>query len=594
MNVKERIKNLREKMIQEGVDVYYIPTSDFHQSEYISDYFKVREFMSGFTGSAGTLVITLTEAALFVDGRYFTQADRELKNSGIRAMKMGQQKVPTVMEYLKENLPEKGVLGFDGRAVSSATATRIQTVLQEKMVTFKTDKDLVDSLWVDRPQFPKGECFLLPDKYTGEKTEKKIARLREEMKKEGSEAYLLSALEDVAWLLNLRGRDIKHTPVTLAYVLVTNKKVVLYVDKKKISEVVNKRLKKAKVMIRPYEAIQSELGKITEKTIHIDSQSLNVLLRLSIINSCKIIDKPSVIRVYRALKNKTELKSIKNSHIKDGVAVTKFIYWIKNNVGKIEINELSAAKKLEELRAEQELFIEPSFSTIAAVGANAAMMHYSATESSFSELKKEGLFLVDSGGQYFDGTTDITRTIVLGNLSKEARTYYTAVLRGMICLSKAKFLHGVSGSDLDILARGPIWNMDLDYQCGTGHGIGFCLGVHEGPQSIRWGVRGKVSLEEGMVVTNEPGVYLPQELGIRIENELLVCKGKKNKYGQFLNFETITLAPIDLDGVNPEEMMDDELDFLNEYHQEVYKKLSPHLTKKEKTWLKIQTRKIQK
>ncbi len=593
MKIKERIQAVQQLMEKEKMDAYYIATADFHQSEYVADYFKVRQYMTGFTGSAGTLVITPKEAVLWVDGRYFTQADKELKGTGIKAYKMRQPKVPTVMQYLVDVLPEKGCLGFDGNVVSTQTVSMFKQVLNDKKIKIKT-KDLISDLWTDRPALPSGQCFLLPDKYTGMKMEKKIARLREDLKKQGQESILLSALEDVAWLLNLRGNDIKHTPVTLSYILLTQKKITLYIDKKKFSSVILNRLKKAKVVIKPYHAVSNDLKELKENSLVIDPRSLNATLRLSIASSCKVIEKTSPVLLYRAMKNKTEIKSIKNALLKDGVALTKFIHWVKSDVGKYEISEVDAERKLNDYRAQMEGFIEPSFSTIAAYGENAAMMHYSATEKSHSLLKKEGFFLVDSGGQYLDGTTDVTRTIVLGNVSEKAKTYYTAVLRGMIRLSKANFLYGCNGSDLDLLARGPVWDLDLDYQCGTGHGIGFCLGVHEGPQNLRWGQKNAVAFEEGMVVTNEPGIYLPQELGIRIENELVVRKGKNNHYGQFMNFETVTLAPIDLDAINPQEMMQDEIEFLNQYHEMVYKKLSPYMTPKEKTWLKIQTRRIQK
>lgn len=592
MKVNERIKSLQQEMIKNGMDVYYIPTSDFHQSEYVGDYFKVREYMSGFTGSVGTLIVTHQEANLWVDGRYFAQADRELTGTSIRVQKMGQPKVPTIMEYLLETLQEGGVLGFDGAVVCAETMSKFKAELKAKKIKFKT-KDLTEHLWENRPTLPSGECFLLADKYVGLSMEKKIAIVKEEIKKKNQDAILLSSLEDVAWTFNLRGADIAHTPVVLSYALISKNKTILFIDKKKLSSTIINKFKSAKVMIKPYFAIEKELKETQLQSIIIDPNSLSTQLRQAINTKCKVIEEASMLLMHRAVKNKVELKNLRNSHIKDGVALTKFIYWIKNNIGKKEIDELSAAKKLEELRAQQPDFIEPSFSSIVAYGPNAAMMHYSASETNYTIVKKEGFLLVDSGGQYFDGTTDVTRTITLGQLTEEAKTYYTAVLRGMIRLSKAKFLFGCTGSDLDMLARGPVWDLDIDYQCGTGHGVGFCLGVHEGPQSIRWGVS-KVKLEEGMILTNEPGVYLPGNLGIRIENELIVQKGKQNYYGQFMNFETITMAPIDLDAVNPKEMLDDEIQFLNDYHEEVYKKISPYLTPAEKKWLNHETRKIVK
>lgn len=596
MTIKGNITKLRELMKNEKIDIYYIPTADYHQSEYLSEYFKTRKFMSGFTGSAGTLIVTQKEAGLWTDGRYFVQAAKQLKGSGIDLYKSGQEKVPTILEFIKKNLPEKGVLGFDGKVVSAKTAKTFVNGCTDKKIKLKTNKDLVDEIWTDRPSLPCEPCFLLAEKYTGEKIEKKIAKIQADMKNENVDVCILSTLEDVAWLLNIRGNDIEDTPVALAYAMVLKNRVYFYVDKKKLNSTICKKLNAAKVSIKGYNDIESDIKSLQDKTVWVDTSVLSTTYESLIPSSCKVIDKVSPIVMYRALKNKTEIKNLRIAHIKDGVALTKFIYWVKTNIGKIDLDELNVTEKLYEYRAMQENYIEPSFSTIAAYGANAAMMHYSATEDSFAVLKNEGLLLVDSGGQYFEGTTDVTRTICLGTPTEDVKKYYTATLRSMIRLSKVKFLYGCTGSSLDILARGPIWDMDIDYQCGTGHGVGFCLGVHEGPHGFRWAKslsgNESVRLEEGMIITNEPGVYLPNKLGIRIENELLVQKGKKNEYGQFMNFDTITLAPIDLDAVDPKMMSDDEIEYLNSYHEEVLRKIGPFLTPKERTWLKIQTRKI--
>ncbi|MFV0479968.1 MAG: aminopeptidase P family protein [Anaerorhabdus sp.] len=588
MKIKEKIKLLRQEMAKEGMDAYYIPTSDFHQSEYVAKYFKVREYMSGFTGSRGMMVVTQKEAVIWVDGRYFTQADKELKGSGIKALKMGQPQVPTLNQYLSDFFVDGGVLGFDGRIISVTDAAMLKT----PGVKFKS-KDLIDAIWTDRPRLPFGECFVMPAKYVGEKADKRIERVRTEMRENGHDVMVVSALEDVAWLLNLRGHDIENTPVFLSYVTISMKQVVLYVDKKKCSPAVMKYLKSIKVKVKPYNALQQDLKELKGISVVIEPQSLSMVHRGVIASSCKVSEKASVIRLYRAFKTNQELKSLRQAHIKDGAALTKFIHWVKTNVEKRQITEWDALVKLNEYRSKMDLFIEPSFTSITAAGANAAMMHYSASEQNHAVLEKRGFFLVDSGGQYFDGTTDVTRTIVLGKVSEKEKKYYTAVLRGMIRLSQANFLKGVSGADLDILARGPVWDLDLDYQCGTGHGVGFCLGVHEGPHGFRWGVY-RTPLEEGMVITNEPGIYLPEEFGIRIENELIVQAKTKNFYGQFMNFETMTLAPIDLDAIIPSEMTKEELTFLNDYHEEVYKKISPFMTPKEKIWLKHETRKILK
>ncbi|MEG0076294.1 aminopeptidase P family protein [Anaerorhabdus sp.] len=598
MTVKENLSKLRDLMKQEGIDVYYIPTADYHQSEYLSDYFKTRKFMSGFTGSAGTLVVTMKEAGLWTDGRYFVQAAKQLKGSTIDLYKMGQEGVPTFIEFIEKKIPNQGVLGFDGRVVNAKTANNFQQCLESKKVTLKTDKDLVEPIWTDRPALPSEACFLLAEKYAGVKAEDKIKRLQAAMKEKNADVCVLVSLEDVAWLLNLRGFDIEDTPVALAFATVTKNKVNLFIDKKKLTADICKKFSAAKISIRGYNDLGDELVTYKDKTILLSSSTISAYHKSLIDKSCTIIDEDSPVVMYRAIKNKTEIKNTKFAHVKDGAAVTKFIYWLKNNIGKIEIDELSATAKLHELRQAQDNFIEDSFGAIVAYGPNAAMMHYSATEKNFAVLKNEGFLLVDSGGQYYEGTTDITRTIALGKLTQDEKVYFTTVLRSMIRLSKANFLYGCTGASLDILARGPVWDLDLDYQCGTGHGIGFVLGVHEGPHGFRWSNTGTgygvVKLEEGMIVTDEPGIYLPNKLGIRIENELLTQKGKKNTYGQFMHFDTITLAPIDLDAVLPELMNDDEIEFLNAYHAEVYKQVSPYCTPKEKTWLKIQTRKIKK
>ncbi|MEG0177265.1 aminopeptidase P family protein [Anaerorhabdus sp.] len=598
MTVKENLMKLRDLMKQEGIDIFYIPTADYHQSEYLSEYFKTRKFMSGFTGSAGTLVVTMKEAGLWTDGRYFVQAAKQLKGSTIDLYKMGQEGVPTFVEFIEKKMPIKGVLGFDGRVVNAKTAGNLEKCLKVKEVTLKTDKDLVNEIWTDRPSLPSEPCFLLADKYTGVKTEDKIKRLQADMKEKNADVCVLVSLEDVAWLLNLRGFDIEDTPVALAFATVTKNRVNLFIDKKKLSADICKKFSGAKVSIRGYNDLGDELSSYKDKTILLCSSTISAYHKSLIDKSCTILDETSPVVMYRALKNKTEIKNIRYAHVKDGVAVTKFIYWVKNNVGNIEIDELSATKKLHELREAQENYIEDSFGAIVAYGPNAAMMHYSATEKSYSVLKNEGFLLVDSGGQYYEGTTDITRTITLGKLTQEEKVYYTATLRSMIRLAKANFLYGCTGASLDILSRGPIWDMDIDYQCGTGHGVGHVLGVHEGPQGFRWSNSatgyGIVPIEEGMIITDEPGVYIPNKLGIRIENELLAQKGKKNTYGQFMHFDTVTLAPIDLDPVLPELMSEDEIEFLNNYHAEVFAKISPFCTQKEKTWLKIQTRKIKK
>ncbi len=591
--IKDRIKALRKLMKDNNIDVYYIPTDDDHMSEYVASYFKSREFISGFTGSAGVVVVTSKEAGLWTDGRYFVQAENQLKGSGIKLYKQRMAGVVTHEEFIESKLPKKGILGFDGKVVNQNMKERLEKLIKSKEGSIILDRDLVGDLWLDRPSMPSDKTFFLADKYTGESVSKKLLRIKEEMKKKNVDTLVFSVLEDVNWLFNFRGNDILHTPIVYSYALIDGDNVSLYIDSNKLDNKSKKELEKNKVNIKEYNDISSDLNNITGKTIWIDKTKLNSYLYSFIHDSNTVINSYNIAGLFRAIKNKTQMKNLRSSHLKDGVAMTKFLCYVKNNIGKEEMSEISVSDVLEQLRSEQDGFISLSFNTISAYKANAAMMHYSADEKSNAKLSNEGFLLVDSGGTYYDGTTDITRTIALGKVSDEEKKLYTLVLRGMLSLMRAKFLYGTTGSNLDILARGPLWSEDIDYQCGTGHGVGFVMSVHEGPQSIRWGnMPNAAIIEEGMVITNEPGVYIPNKLGIRIENELLALNGVKNEYGQFMYFEPITYCPIDLDAVDTKYMTYEEINTLNEYHKMVYEKISPYLSTKEKTWLRLQTRSI--
>ena len=595
--IKERIENLRNILNEKEIYAYIIPSSDYHQSEYVSDYFKSREFMSGFTGSAGTLIVTQDEAGLWVDGRYFIQAEEQIKGSNIKLFKMGEENVPTIEEYLIDNMPKNSILGFDGKVISANEGRSYLEKLGFKNIDIEYDNDLVNLLWKDRDILPNEKAFSLDIKYCGESFSSKLNRLREEMKNKKATTHIITTLDDIAWLFNIRGNDVKYNPVVLSYAIITLDNVYLFIDDKKLDENILNELKKENVEIKNYNYIYEFVKEIKEnEVVLLDPQKVNYSIYNNIPDNVQKIDMHNPIRDFKCIKNKVEIENIKRSHIKDGVAITKFMYWLKNNVGKIDISEISATKKLEEFRREQDLFIEPSFSTIAGYREHAAMMHYSATEETDYKLEPSDLFLVDSGGQYYDGTTDITRTFALGELSTDLKRHFTLVVRGMVRLSMAKFLYGCRGYNLDILARGPIWNEDLDYKCGTGHGIGFVLNVHESPNGFRWKVvperEDSCILEEGMITTNEPGIYIEGSHGIRIENELLTRKQKKNEYGQYMDFEVITLAPIDLDAIDPELMLENEKEYLNRYHKLVYDKISPFLSEKEKQWLKKYTRAI--
>ena len=595
--IKQRIENIRDLMKEKNIYAYIVPSSDYHQSEYVGDYFKSREFMSGFTGSAGTLIISMDEAGLWTDGRYFIQAENELKDSGIKLFKMGEEGVPTIEEYLLEKLPKNSTLGFDGRVMSVKEGQSLANKLAFKGINIEYKYDLVNDIWEDRCSLPTEKAFLLGTEYSGESFSDKLSRIRAVMKEKKATTHILASLDDIAWLFNIRGRDVKSNPVVLSYAVISIDSVYLFIDKNKIGEDIKVELSKENVQIKGYEEVYEFIKNIDEnEVVLIDTSKVNYAIYNNIPSNVQKIEERNPSILFKSIKNEIELKNIRNSHIKDGVAFTKFMYWLKNNIGKIEITEISATQKLEEFRREQDKFIEPSFSTIAAYKDHAAMMHYSATEESNYKLEPRDLFLVDSGGQYFDGTTDITRTIALGPIPENVRKDFTNVVRGMIRLSKAKFLYGCRGYNLDILARGPLWEEGIDYKCGTGHGIGFVLNVHEGPNGFRWKVREDIDdtciLEEGMVTTNEPGVYVENSHGIRIENEIVVRKAEKNEYGQFMDFEVITFAPIDLDAIDESLILKDEKVYLNNYHKQVYDKISPYLNEEEKQWLKTYTREI--
>ena len=595
--IKQRIENIRDLMKEKNIYAYIVPSSDYHQSEYVGDYFKSREFMSGFTGSAGTLIISMDEAGLWTDGRYFIQAENELKDSGIKLFKMGEEGVPTIEEYLLEKLPKNSTLGFDGRVMSVKEGQSLANKLAFKGINIEYKYDLVNDIWEDRCSLPTEKAFLLGTEYSGESFSDKLSRIRAVMKEKKATTHILASLDDIAWLFNIRGRDVKSNPVVLSYAVISIDSVYLFIDKNKIGEDIRAELSKENVQIKGYEEVYEFIKNIDEnEVVLIDTSKVNYAIYNNIPSNVQKIEERNPSILFKSIKNEIELKNIRNSHIKDGVAFTKFMYWLKNNIGKIEITEISATQKLEEFRREQDKFIEPSFSTIAAYKDHAAMMHYSATEESNYKLEPRDLFLVDSGGQYFDGTTDITRTIALGPIPENVRKDFTNVVRGMIRLSKAKFLYGCRGYNLDILARGPLWEEGVDYKCGTGHGIGFVLNVHEGPNGFRWKVREDIDdsciLEEGMVTTNEPGVYVENSHGIRIENEIVVRKAEKNEYGQFMDFEVITFAPIDLDAIDESLILKDEKVYLNNYHKQVYDKISPYLNEEEKQWLKTYTREV--
>ncbi|STO30915.1 Uncharacterized peptidase SA1530 [Fusobacterium necrogenes] len=584
---------LKALMKEREIDFYIIPSNDYHQSEYVEDYFKCREWLSGFTGSAGVIVVSQEEVGLWTDGRYFTQAENQLKGSGIKLFKMGEEGVVTYSQYIIKNIKVGDTLGFDSKVLATSIVLGFEKDLIEKKIKLNGDYDLVGELWENRPALSQSEVFILEEKYSGESTESKLGRIRNIIEKENCDINILTSLDDIAWIFNLRGSDVKNNPVNLAYAVITIDRAVLYINERKLNSKVERYLYENNIEVRDYFEIYEDMERISNSNIiMMDLNKVNYDIYRKLNPGIKIVNKENPSTLMKACKNATELQNLRNSHIKDGVAVTKFMYWLKNNIGKENITELSATKKLESLRKEQELYIGPSFDTIAAYEVNAAMMHYKASEISDKRLEAKNMFLVDSGGQYYDGTTDVTRTFILGECSEEMKEHFTLVLKGMINLSKVKFLYGVTGTNLDILARQALWNIGIDYKCGTGHGIGFLLNVHEGPHGIRVQYNSQ-KLEEGMIVTNEPGVYIAGSHGIRLENELLVLKNEKTDFGQFMKFETITYVPLDLDGIKKELLSLEEIEFLNDYHKMLYEKIAPYLNDDEKEWLKRYTRELQ-
>lgn len=595
--VDERIAQLRDLMKEQEISVYIVPTADDHASEYIGDHYKSRQFITGFTGSAGTAVITQEEVGLWTDGRYFVQAAKQIADSEVKLFPMGEPDVPTVKEYAKKHLPKGGNIGFDGTCMVAKDGEAFAQMTKEKGGCIKADQDLIGKIWEQRPVLSSAPVWVLEQQYAGVSTSDKLSHIREKMQERECDCHLVTSLYDIAWICNLRGNDISHVPVFLSFLLLTPEETILYCFYESWSEDVIEYLKQEGIFVRPYHQIYEDLGALVSfgKGMLLDKSGVNVKLMECLPKDLKVVDAANPSELMRAIKNPVEIANTIEAHIRDGVAVTKFIYELKQQGGREHMTELSAADYLQELRQQQPGYLDLSFDTIAAYGPNAAMMHYSATPDDFSVLKPEGFLLVDSGGQYLGGTTDITRTIVLGPLTDKMKLLYTRVLQGHLRLSRAKFPKGATGQNLDVLARQPLWDMGLDYRCGTGHGVGHLLNVHEGPNSFRWRTlegQNPQAIVPGMITTNEPGYYEEDGFGIRIENELLCVEGEKTEYGQFYEFQNLTFAPIDLDAVIPELLSEDERTWLNEYHQQVFDKISPYLNEEEKEWLAYETRAI--
>lgn len=591
----ERLKTLRKLMQKKGLNIWMIFLSDYHGSESVSAHFSEIEYISGFTGTNATVVVTEKEAGLWTDGRYFIQAKNQLEGSGIKLFEMGNKGVPTVEEFLEENLKPGMVLGYDGRMLCAYDHNRYLKLARRNNAKIKSSFNILDEMWQDRPPMPASSVWILKKKYAGASVEKKLEKTRKLIAKKGADATIISSLYDIAWLLNLRGSDIDYVPVFMSYLYLSKERCILFINPSVLSPKVWSHLKDNHIKVRRYEKVYSTLRTVEDRRILIDPFAVNSALVSSLPKGTKLIKAAMPTLALKAKKNKTEIKNTRLAHIRDGVAVTKFIYYIKQNIGKETITEMSAADYLHSLRAQQKHFLDESFPTISAYGANAAMMHYEPSRENDVELEPKGFLLVDSGGHYLEGTTDITRTIALGELTDEEIHGYTLTLRGHLRLMAANFPKGVICQNLDVLSRGVFWDEALDYRCGTGHGVGHILNVHEGPNNFRWQITDKLpacELKCGMITTDEPGLYEEGKFGVRIENELLCVKRGESEYGTYLGFDCLTVCPIDLEAVDISALTDYEKRTLNDYHKFVYKTLSPYLEKDEQKWLKEVTGEI--
>ena len=588
--IKERLEALRQAMKNAGVAACIIPGTDPHAGEYIADYWKERVWITGFTGSAGTAAVTLEKAGLWTDSRYFLQAAKELEGSGIELYKMGLPETPGLPAFILRNLQENETVGLDGQTYSVADAEELNLVLKKKKITLDVSRDLIHEIWIDRPAIPGGMLFELPVEYSGKSTSDKLEAINTKLHEAGADGLVLCALDEIAWTFNIRGNDVEYNPVVVSYAFISEEETVLFILPGKITHEMSKNLQAEGVTLADYSKITSYLAKLKDKTrLYIDPKKTNFALYNALPFSCEVIEGVSPVAMLKSIKNEKEIEGFSNAMVRDGVALTRFFIWMEKSLsaGKT-LTEISISEKLAEFRNKQALYVSESFETIAGYKGHGAIVHYGATPESNATLAQEGLLLIDSGAQYFDGTTDITRTIALGEPTEAMMKDFTRVLKGHISLAKCKFPQGTRGSQLDILARKALWDNGINYMHGTGHGIGHFLNVHEGPQSIRM-EENPVALQPGMVISNEPGVYRTDEYGIRIENLILVREDSETEFGKFYSFETLTLCPIDRKLIITSQLSARERAWLNKYHQRVYEKLSPFLFEEEKEWLKNKT-----
>jgi Xaa-Pro aminopeptidase len=593
--MKQEIIQLQQKMSETEIDFYLVPTSDYHHSEYISDYFKCREYLSGFTGSAGTLVVSRTKSWLWTDGRYYLQAEQELSGTDITLMKDGQDGVPSIPDFLAEQMKNSQKLGFDGRLYTANFIFTLKQKLCEKNIAFCVETDLVHDIWTDCPKISAEPIYCYPDTYAGASISEKLQAYRAYLTDSNASCQLINGLMDIAWLFNLRGHDVECTPVFLAYAYISMDEAILFIQEGTLTAEAYVYLKENQVTVRDYLDFYNFVKNLKCTTVLVDDSDLNYCCYQAIPESNDLLTGTKYTTMAKIIKNDIEIKNTKACHIRDGVYMTRFMYWLKHEIKNRNLSELEVANYIDNLRLSDENALDLSFETISAYGSNAAIVHYSASADSNATVKPEGMLLVDSGGQYLDGTTDITRTFILGPVTDEEKLCYTTTLRSMLHLANAKFLTGCRGSNLDCIARQPMWEQGIDYRHGTGHGVGHVLSVHEGPNNFRFRTNPDnldAVLLPGMITTDEPGIYKTGKFGIRIENELLCQKWKQNEYGQFLEFAYLTYVPIDLDGIDLSLMNEQEKQWLNDYHKKVYDVISPYLNEKETIWLKEYTRAI--
>lgn len=591
-DIPERLSALRKFMESKNLNVFVIPSTDPHLSEYPAATWESRKWISGFTGSAGTIVVTLKEAGLFTDSRYFLQGKTELANTGIDLFKVGLPETPEMIDWIIDQAGENGKVGIDGLVYAAADAQLLENRLKRKNIELVTQFDPFAEIWKDRPEIPTNEIFILPEDVTGESAKSKINRIVEVLKKEDADGMLMVTLDAIAWTFNIRGNDVDFNPVAVAYSYISEKETVLFINPKKLTNEVADNLKQQGVTLAAYDKIFDFVSNLpANSSVLVTGSKINRRLLQTIPANCTVIDVPSLADLMKSKKNETELKGFRNAMLKDGIALVKFYMWMEKAVPAGEVTEVTIEDKLREYRSQQPLYFGESFNTIAGYAGNGAIVHYHATPENHSKVEPKGLMLIDSGAQFMDGTTDITRTLAVGELTEQMKKDYTNVLKGHIQIATAIYPQGTRGSQLDVLARKALWDNCLHYSHGTGHGIGHFLNVHEGPQNIRL-EENSVTLQPGMVTSNEPGLYRADEYGIRIENLIVTQEYKKNEFGTFYNFETITLCPIDTTPIVKDLLTDKEIEWLNNYHTMVFDKLNSHLNSEEKAWLKEKTKHI--